>query len=194
MIRTCNTCSFLFAFHKNSFSGSYCSEDCYRIRFGFSRCLWCSNLFDKKSIEDLFCSEKCCADYAKSLVFKSIVDGRSICNSCRRGFIPKLSNNKFCSTDCYDGRSESTHSSPKVCKGCSKAFFSRNRKIKYCSSSCPGLRKGKGRLPEMKCHGAKCDVTFHPTGVNRKYCSVKCGRINKGFGPKRTLKDLVVMK
>lgn len=103
-----------------------------------------------------------------------------ICPVCKKIFIGKYKERKYCSNDCYRSDNKAKIS-PKICLNCGKIFIQSSLKpnTKFCSNQCYLLHiKNDDKICSV------CNKQFHTRKSKardgfQKYCSLKCYGLGK---------------
>lgn len=157
-------------------------------------CNNCGNLFAANHANRKYCTEKC----RKRSEYKRLVGvadyGQRKCIICGEDFKPRLKNQKCCSENFCQTKSQIIRSraigrsKTKVrrslliketpCRHCGNVFIPSNThsQISYCSRSCKINARGLRRLKRAKKICVVCFCEFETTGIRiyQKTCSKKC--------------------
>lgn len=109
------------------------------------------------------------------------------CLVCGTRYFPKVSNQKYCTTDC----TAIANTKPKIwvpearsCVICRAEFVQKAANQKYCGEECQKLRNIYLRKEIGKRNCQRCGTSFDANTSNHKFCSNKCQR--KGYAELNT--------
>lgn len=141
--------------------GKYYGEQSLLIDYGTGTCKVCGNEFQKKSTNQVYCSDECRKENYKIKYESSKSIYKKKCEKCGQIFETTSKLEKYCSDECK--KKQYVY----VCIRCGKEFQSTTRNRKICSPDC--LRKTRY---EKTCE--HCGIEYETTDKKSKFCSSRC--------------------
>lgn len=160
-------------FCDNICQGKYYGEQSLLVDYGTAICKVCGKEFEKKSTNQIYCSEQC--RYEQN--YKPKIH-KLICKKCSKEFESTNKAIKYCSDECK------ANPYRHICTRCGKEFESATKDRKICSPEC--LKKTRYiKTCEY------CGIEFETTYKKQKFCSSQCASNSRKKTHEEFVKEVI---
>ena len=162
-------------FCDNVCQGKYYGEKALTIDYGKALCEACGEEFEKKSTNQIYCSDSC---RNKQYYKASRKTYELICEKCGKIFESTNKAKKYCSDECKKMLYKY------ICVRCGKEFESSTRNRKICSPECLKLKRYT-KICEY------CGIEYETTDKKQANCSSRCRDDSRRKTHKQFVEELI---